>query len=332
MKISNETKVGVLTISALTLLILGFNYLKGKELFKKNRKIYAVFGDLGGLSTSNEVKINGYVIGTVYKIEKKDKDLKEIVATINLKEDVNIPKDSRAVITSPLVGSYFINIQKGKEKIYLTPGDTLKSDVDKGILDDVKAQLTPTLDKVRLTLDSLNSVFNSINGILNAQARENLTQSLMNINRATSSLNNLLNSSTGPLARTLNNAEQMTASLRGNTDNINATINNAKITSEKLAKLDLKPTIDSLNAFVKQLKSISSRLDSKDGTIGALLNDRSLYNQINQAILSFEILADDMRANPKRYVNLSIFGRKDRSGPITSPLRKDTIRIGVNDK
>jgi phospholipid/cholesterol/gamma-HCH transport system substrate-binding protein len=182
---------------------------------------------------------------------------------------------------------------------------------------------------VKRTLDSLNSVFNSINGVLNASARENLQQSLININRATSSLNNLLNSSTGPLARTLNNAEEMTASLKDNTADIKATINNAKVATEKFSKLDLKPTIDSLNAVVIKLKSISQRIDSKDGTLGALINDRTLYNNINAAIISFETLADDLRANPKRYVNLSIFGRKDRSGPITSPLRKDTVRIGL---
>lgn len=331
MKISNETKVGVLTISALTLLILGFNYLKGKQLFKKNRKIYAVFTDLGGLSTSNEVKINGYVIGTVYKIEKKDLDLREIVATINLKEVVNIPRDSKAIITSPLVGSWYINIEKGTDPVNLGVGDTLKSRLDVSILDDVKAQLNPTLDKVRLTLDSLNIVFSSVNRILSGQTRTDLQQTLSNLNRASSSLNNLLNSSTGPLARTLNNAEEMTAGLKSNTDAINATINNAKVASEKLARLELQPTLDSLNAFVLQLKTVSAKIASKEGSLGALINDRSLYNQLNKTILSFEILADDLRANPKRYVNLSLIGRKDRSGPITSPLPKDTIRIGLDD-
>ncbi len=325
MKISNETKVGVLTISALTILILGFNYLKGKELFKKSRKIYAVFSDLGGLSTSNEVKVNGYVIGTVYRIEKKDKDLNEIVATINLKDFVNIPKDSKAIITSPLVGSWYINIEKGKDSHFLEVGDTLGSRVDVGILDDVKAQLNPVLGKVKTTLDSLNTVFGSINGILNAEARADLTQTLNNLNRASSSLNSLLNSATGPLAKTLQNAEDFSSSLKSSSDDIKLTISNAKTATDKLARLDIQPTIDSVNAVVKQLRSLSARINSKDGTLGALLNDRALYDQLNKTILGFEILADDLRANPKRYVNLSIFGRKDRNGPITSPLRKDTI-------
>ena len=314
MKISNETKVGILTITGLTILILGFNFLKGKDLFKKSKKIYAVFKDLGTLSKSNEVKVNGYVIGSVYSLAAKDKDMSGIVATINLSQEVNIPKDSKAMISSPLVGASYIVIQKGTSSEFLSPGDTLITIVDVGLLDDVKAQLTPTLTKVRTTLDSLNNVFGSINGVLNSEARTNLQQTLANLNRASSSLTGLMDNQTGALAKTLNN-----------TDDITATIKNAKTASEKLAALELKPTIDSLNAMIGSLKSAAAKISSNDGTLGALLNDKTLYNKLTDAILSAEILMDDLRTNPKRYVNLSIFGKKDKNGPITSPAIKDSI-------
>ena len=325
MKISNETKVGILTISALTVLILGFNFLKGKDLFKKSRKIHAVFNDLGGLSRSNEVKVNGYVIGTVYSLNKKDANLDEIVATINLTEDVNIPKDSKAIITSPLVGSWYINIEKGESSEFLKPGDTLKSKLDVGILDDVKAQLTPTLTKVRSTLDTLNTVLGSVNGILNSEAKNNLQQTLANLNRASSALNGLLDNQSGSLAKTLNNAEAISQSLKNNTEDITATIGNAKKASEKFAALDIQPTLDSLNSMISNLKAVASKLNSNEGTLGALMNDRTLYKKITDAILSAEILMDDIRAHPKRYVNFSIFGRKDKGGALTSPSVKDSI-------
>jgi phospholipid/cholesterol/gamma-HCH transport system substrate-binding protein len=325
MKISNETKVGILTISALTILILGFNFLKGKDLFKKSKKIYAVFNDLGGLSRSNEVKVNGYVIGNVYSLNKKDANLDEIVATINLTEEVNIPKDSKAIITSPLVGSWYISIEKGASLEFLKPGDTLKSKLDVGILDDVKAQLTPTLTKVRNTLDTLNTVLGSVNGLLNSEAKNNLQQTLANLNRASSALNGLLDNQSGSLAKTLNNAEAITQSLKKNTEDITATIGNAKKASEKLAALEIQPAIDSLNAMISNLKSVAVKLNSNEGTLGALMNDRTLYKKITDAILSAEILMDDMRAHPKRYVNFSIFGRKDKGGALTSPSVKDSI-------
>jgi phospholipid/cholesterol/gamma-HCH transport system substrate-binding protein len=325
MKISNETKVGVLTIISLVLLILGFNFLKGKDIFTRSKKIYAVFKDLGPLSKSNEVKINGYVIGKVYDLEAKDKDITGIVATINLTEEVNIPDNSQAYISSPLVGASFISIEKGDSPAYLKPGDTLNTRRDTGLFDDVKAQLNPTLDKVREGIDSLKIVFSNLNRILTSDAKNNLQQTLANLNQASSSLSSLLDPQTGALARSLNNAESITANFRRNNDSITMMFSNAKRFSENLARLDLQKTMDSLESAISQLKSTVAKISSKDGTLGALIYDRQLYNKLYDAILGAEILLDDLRYNPKRYVNLSIFGRKDRDGPITSPAKKDSI-------
>ncbi len=325
MKVSNETKVGILTIVSLTILILGFNFLKGKDVLKKRHKIYAVFTDLGPLSKSNEVKINGYVIGSVYDLEARDKAITGIVATINLTEDVQIPRDSRAYISSPLVGASFINIEMGKDTVYLEPGDTLKTRIDAGLLDDVKAQLNPTLTKVRSVLDTLTSTLSGVNGLINSDAKVNLQQTLANLNRASSALNGLLDNQTGPLAATLNNARDITANIRANNDSISIIISNAKQFSDNLARLAIQPTIDSLNAVISNLKKTVARINSKDGTLGALINDRALYNKLNDLILSGEILVDDLRAHPKRYVNLSIFGKKDKGDYLTSPLKKDSI-------
>ncbi|MBK6935617.1 MAG: MCE family protein [Chitinophagaceae bacterium] len=325
MKISNETRVGILTTTALTLLILGFNFLKGKDLFKKNKMIHAVFHNLGGLEKSNDVKVNGYKVGKVYTIGMKDQSMEEFIVTINLKEDVHIPKDSKAIITSTLTGIWSINIEKGELRDFLKPGDTLESKLDVTILDDVKAQLTPTLTKVRITLDSLNSVFGKINGVLNTEAKHNIQQTLANLNTASSSLNGLLDNQNGALAKTLNNAEQLTSGLKENTDDIRATVSNAKKASEKLANLEIQPTIESLQETIKELKAVVAKMNSKDGTLGALINDKALYNKLSDAILSAEILMDDLRTHPKRYVNLSIFGKKDKTGPITSPAIKDSI-------
>jgi phospholipid/cholesterol/gamma-HCH transport system substrate-binding protein len=325
MKVSNETKVGVLTISALTILILGFNFLKGKDIFKKTKKIYAVFSDLGSLSKSNEVKINGYVIGSVYQLDALDSNVNGIVATINLTKDVKIPKDSKAYISAPLIGASYLVIEKGKSDTVLKSGDTLATRIDNSILDDVKAQLNPTLAKVRNSLDTLDLVLGNVNKVIGAENRNNLQQTLANLNRASSSLNGFLDNQTGPIAMTLKNANELTEELKKNTDNINKTIGNAKKASEKLAALELQPTIDSLNAAIGVFKTTAAKIASKDGSLGALINDKSLYNKLNNAILSAEILMDDLRAHPKRYVNLSIFGRKDKGGALTSPSIKDSI-------
>jgi phospholipid/cholesterol/gamma-HCH transport system substrate-binding protein len=326
MKISNETKVGILSITALVLLIVGFNFLKGRDLFNKSKKIYMVFTDLGSLAKSNEVKINGWVIGKVYELDAQDKNVNGIVATINLSEEVNIPEDSKGYISSPIIGSSYIVIEKGASTTDLKPGDTLNTRIDAGIFDDVKSQLTPTLSKVREGIDSVKMLLSSVNRLFDANSRINLQQTLANLNMATNSLNKMLDQETGPLAKSLNNVSAITENLKKNNDSITAVISNAKIVTEKLAKLEIQPTIDTLGAAISQLKAVIAKINSKDGTLGALINDKQLYNKLTDAILSAEILMDDLRTNPKRYVNLSVFGRKDKNGPITSPTKKDTIR------
>lgn len=325
MKISNETKVGVLTISALTILILGFNFLKGKDIFKKSDKIYAVFSDLGSLSKSNEVKINGYVIGSVYELDAQDKNVNGIVATINLTKNVNIPKDSKAFISAPLIGASYLVIEKGQSTDYLKSGDTLATRIDNSILDDVKAQFSPTLAKVRNSLDTLDMVLGNVNRVIGKENRDNLNQLLSNLNKASGSLNSFLDKDNGPLAKILDNAYAVTDNLKKSNDSITAFFSNAKQFTEKLTRLDLQQTLDSVHSLLAEMRSTLQKVTSNNGTIGKLINSAEFYTRLNNAILSAEILMDDLRTNPKRYVNLSIFGRKARDGALTSPAKKDSI-------
>lgn len=329
MKISNETKVGVLSLTALVLLILGFNYLKGKDIFNRSNKIYMIFYDLGGLAKSNEVKINGYVIGKVYELNA-DKNVSGIVATINLTEDVNIPDNSMAVISSPLIGTSYIDIEKGNSTTYLHPGDTLRTRNDASLLDDVKSQLNPTLTSVREGIDSVKLLLSNVNKLFTAEARNHLQHTLSNLDMASNSLNKMMDAQNGPLARSLNNFNSITENLKDNNDSIDAVISNANRVAAKLAAVEIQPLIDTLGATLSRLKSTVAKIDSKEGSLGALINDKQLYNKLYDAILSAEILMDDLRSNPKRYVNLSIFGKKDKNGPLTSPTKKDTLPPGGN--
>ncbi|HYM92506.1 MAG TPA: MlaD family protein [Chitinophagaceae bacterium] len=330
MKISNETKVGILTIIALTFLILGFNFLKGKDLFDKRKRIYAIFSDLGSLEKSNDVKINGLPIGKVYDYNPKDKDVNGIVVTITLSRDVNIPDNSQAYISAPLVGASYIIIEKGNSPTSMKSGDTLHTRVDNGILGDVKAQLNPTLVKVRSALDSLTVVFKNINKLFNTETKGNLQQTIANLNDASNSLKTLMKSDSSPLVKTLNNFSSVSENFKKNNDTITAAISNAKKLTEKLSKLDLQQTIDSVQTVLTELKKTLAKITSDKGTIGALMNDKELYNKINQAVLSVEILMDDIRVHPKRYLGNIIFNRKDKSGPLTSPAKKDTLSSDKN--
>lgn len=148
---------------------------------------------------------------------------------------------------------------------------------------------------------------------------------MANLNNATRSLNMMLDPSNSALARSLNNVGSITDNLRKNNDSISLVISNAKQFSQKLSRLDLDRTMDTLQAAVSQLRGTIAKMSSTDGTLGALINDKKLYNQFTDVALSLEILLDDLRAHPKRYVNLSIFGKKDKGGALTSPSKKDTL-------
>jgi phospholipid/cholesterol/gamma-HCH transport system substrate-binding protein len=327
MKINNETKVGILTIIALVMLILGFNYLKGKDLFNSTKKIYAVFPKLGSLVKSNEVKINGLTVGTVYALEETDKNVSGIKVTISLTRDVNIPSNSVAYINASLVGLGAANIviEKGDAATYLKDGDRLNTRIDEGLFGGLSSEVAPTLSKIRNALDSLNKVFGNINTVFDAGAKNNLQATIANLTLASHSLNKMLDSEKGALASTLNNVNSITGNLKNNNDSITAIMSNTKKFTAQLAGLDLKQTMDTLQATVSMLKTTIAKIGSKDGTLGALINDRALYNKLNDAVLSAEILIDDLRAHPKRYVNLSVFGKKDKGGALTSPAKKDTV-------
>lgn len=327
MKITNEAKVGIMTIIALAMLILGFNYLKGKDVFNNTKKIYAVFPKLGSLVKSNEVKINGLTIGNVYALEPVDKDVSGVSVTISLTRDVNIPKNSMAYITAPLggLGSANIIIERGDATDYLKDGDTLNTRIDEGLFGGLTSEVQPTLSRVRNTLDTVSKVLSNVNTIFDLNTKNNLQHTIANLAIASNSLNKLLDMQTSALASSLNNVNSITGNLKNNNDSITAILSNTKKFSEKLARLELEQTMDTLQAALGSLKSIVTKMSSKDGTLGALINDRQLYNKLNDAVLSAEILIDDLRAHPKRYVNLSIFGKKDKGGALTSPAVKDTV-------
>jgi len=328
MKISNETKVGILTIVALTLLIVGFNFLKGKNVFGHEKHLYAVFYDLGSLRKSNDVKMKGLPIGAVYDYTEIDKNLSGIIVTITLKRDVNIPKDSKATIESELLGTTYLNVAQGQSTDFLKDGDTLVTDRASSFLGDVKAQITPTLTSVRGAIDSLKIVLGGLNRLFEKDTKSNISEIIRNLKETTTSLNKLLNAESSALSATLNNANSITGNLKKNNDSITATISSIKRAADKFSGLEVQPTIDSLQASINEFKNILNKFNSNEGTLGLLMKDRAVYDELKNLLLGIEILFDDIRVNPKRYTGSLIFNRKDRTGPLTSPAKKDSIPPG----
>lgn len=328
MKISNETKVGVLTAIAITLLILGFNYLKGKSIATRNDQLYGVFTNVEGLQPSNPVFINGLQVGKVSSMHKKDKNLSGIVVTIDLTEDVNIPDNSVAAIDNQLLGTTSIKIELGGSKKFLEDGATIQTTELPGLQKKLESTLNPAIANINKTLEALNDLILKVGSIIDPNAKGNIQQMLANLNSATKSLDQMVNPQTGSLGKSLKNVETITNGLAKDGGKIDSTIDNFSKLSHNLSNAKISETIDALKNSLTNFNAILAKMNSKDGTLGALLNDRQLYDEFRQTNRSLNTLLDDLRVNPKRYVNISVFGKKDKKGPIMAPLSDSTSNKG----
>jgi phospholipid/cholesterol/gamma-HCH transport system substrate-binding protein len=329
MKINNETKVGILAVVAILILVFGFNFLKGQQIFKKQPTLYAIFKNLGSLEKSNVVKVNGLPIGTVYDFKPTNKEVDSIIVEIHLNRDVHIPDNSIALIDGSVLGAAYITIEKGASNSFLQSGDTINTRLDEGLIASLKTQLTPTITRVNETLDSLKIAVGGINSMLDPNTQGNLKSIFANLAVSSAYLQRMLNTETGAVAQAVGHLNSVTGNLAKNNDQVTQAIRNVEITTGNLANARIKETVDALEGTVNELKGAITKLDqninSDKGTLGKLMNDQKLYNQMNRAALSLEILLDDLRAHPKRYVNISVFGGKTKPDPLTSPLVKDTV-------
>lgn len=321
MKIANETKIGVLAVVAVTGLILGFNFLKGSSLFEHTKKIYAVFNNVEGMEVSNQVQVKGLTIGSVAAINESDKDLtRGIVVTIVLKKDVHIPKNSIGSINSGLISSSTIVIARGDDTQFLGDGDTLQTEQKANLLSQVQASVNPVILSLNGTLKSLDSLVKVVGTLFDPKLKNNLTSIVANLATSSASLQTLLNAQSGELAKALKNVDDFTGNLAKNNEHVTNTLQNLDKTSANLAAAKIPETLESLQSTVTELKGVVAKVNSPNGSLGLLLNDKKLYQNLEGTSRSLNILLDDVRVHPKRYVNISVFGRKDKSGPLMAPV------------
>jgi len=332
MKISNEIKVGALTSIAIVSLILGFNFLKGKTILKTGNYLHARYSDTKGIMISNAVYVNGFQVGSVADIENEDQTLRNIVISIKLKGNYEIPSNSIAVINSNPLGSPSLEIRLGNVKTFLKSGDTITTAASSSMLGGIMDKLTPVTDQLKITIHTLDSVMKNINTIFDPSTKNNLQSVILNVNKTTASLvtssaslQDMLNKQTGTIIQSMNNVNSFTKNLSDNNDKITKTLENVNKASDNFSKADINGSVEKLKSAIDNLNKIMVKINSTDGSMGKLMNDPNLYNNLNNTIKSANILVDDLRLHPKRYVSLSVFGKKDKTGPLMAPL-SDTVK------
>ncbi|MCW3464354.1 MlaD family protein [Chitinophaga nivalis] len=330
LKLSNETKVGILTVLGITLLVLGFNLLKGKSLFSSNQTIYAVYKQVNGLQPSNAVQVNGLIIGNVTKLDIMNNDPSRILVTLTLKKKVPIPRNSVARISSDLLGTKTVQMDLGNASEYLKNGDTIYASVDGSMTDALKEQLNPLVKKLEGTLSNIDSVLITVNNILDTTAKGNLQDAIRNLNvtmrnftHTSASLNGMLDPKSGNIQQTFNNLASITGNLKDNNAKITGILDNAQKATDALAKGNIDKTLSQLQQTVTNLNQTIAKLNTTDGTAGLLLNDKKVYNNLQYSLGNLNKLLEDLRVNPKRYVHFSLFGKKDK----TKPLPSDSVTV-----
>jgi len=307
LKISREVKTGVLVLLGILLLYYGFNYLKGRDLFNSSQTLYTEYDNVEGLVSSTPVTINGLNVGKVDNIGFKGDGSGKLLIKLLVNSDFKFSKNSTAELyETGLIGGKAIAIIPAFDGAEIAEdNDVLKSTVKAGLTDLVNQRLTPLQEKIEIMMVGADSLLTNLNDVFDEKTKTSLRNSvsglnnvIQNFNNTSISLNRLMSNNEEKLNNTLSNVDTMSSNLLK--------------TSEQLVNTNLDQTIKNLEATIQNFNTISSKIENGEGSIGKLLKDEALYNNLEGASLQLEQLLEDMKLNPKRYVHFSLFGKKPK--------------------
>jgi phospholipid/cholesterol/gamma-HCH transport system substrate-binding protein len=305
LKISNEIKTGILALFSIALFIFGYSYLKSNDIFVSDRTFYAIYPDVEGVVSGTPVTINGFPIGSIQKISfYKNNDL---IVKFRIENDIKFSKNSLAQIyeTGLIGGKALAIIPANDNSKMAVSNDTLKSSIAPGLTDLVNKKITNLQVKIESMIVSADSVLQNINKVFDDSTRNNLRASVSGFNQTISDLKET--SSTIKLLVNSNKSE-IDSSLK----NISDFSEDFSKISTKINESDFDKTLDNLKNSSSELNELLSKINNGNGTVGKLVSSDSLFNNLNKASKSIDLLLEDVRLNPYRYIHFSIFGKKNK--------------------
>ncbi len=317
MKLTREIKTAILVISAILLFIWGYSFLKGRDLFTNYKTLYVEYKNVEGLATSAPVTINGLSIGKVNKIDI-NKDNGAIKVELQINTDFPIKSQSVAEIYAPSpIGGKQIAILPSDKGVEVKDGDFLIASSKLGLTDELAKQIEPLKDKIEKLLDNANVMLVNINEVLDAKSKQNLRNSLATLDQtmtefhtASKQLNTILAENKSKMGSTMNNLDKTVA----NFNKISSDIDQAK----------LGEVVQNMQTTLNKVNGIMGSIESGKGTMGKLVKDEALYTNMTKTSKELELLLQDLRLYPTRYVNVSLFGKKNK--PYVGPTANDTIK------
>jgi phospholipid/cholesterol/gamma-HCH transport system substrate-binding protein len=312
LKISNETKIGALTAIAITVLILGYSFLKGNDIFSGSNKFYAVYKSVDGLSISKPVLVNGFQIGRISKMTLRADG--HTVVEFKVEKQYNVPSNTLAkLVSTDLLGSKAIVFEYGNSNTYAEDTDTLRADIQGSLAE----SLQPIQTKAEDLIGRLDSALASVNKILNPGFQRNVDRSFMSIANSlqtleatTKKIDALVGGQSDHINNILTNADAVSTNLKTSTEHLTGISANFEKVSSDVANANIKQTLDNTNKAMADLQDAINKINSGKGSVGLLINDDKMYNNLKDASASLNNLLIDLKAHPKRYVSFSVFGGK----------------------
>ena len=299
MKLTKEIKIALVAIVGILVMYFGINFLKGMNLFSTNNAYYMTFDDIQGLGASTPIYADGYKVGTVDGMEYDYKENGPIKVKVDINKDLRIPQGSKAEIVKDLMGNLQVNLllaNNPRERV--EPGGVIPGAVNGGMMDKA-ANLIPVVEKM---LPKLDSILTSVNVLLADPA---LAASLHNVESITSNLT--------VSTRELNTLMAgLNKQVPGMVRRANGVLDNTNRLTANLASLDVQGTLNKVNQTLESAHQFTEKLNSNQGSLGLLMNDTKLYDNLTSTMSHADSLVIDLKAHPKRYVHFSVFGRKDK--------------------
>lgn len=317
MKVASEIKVGAVIIVAIGLLYFGMNYLKGSDIFSNSRYFYAIYDKVDGLNTDNVVLVNGYKVGRVASITLLPQEQNSIIVKMEILENGLLIPDSTVakIVSQDLLGSKAITLEFGNDTNYHESGDTLISGIEEALKSVIEEKLAPLQAQVELVIDETRDLVTSTKILVNTtnESVEKAKTSMDIINKTTADIDKLVIEQNANLTRVLGDITAIATNIRNNSENINEIMENVAIISDSLTRANYASAIQNASNALAQLDSMILKINQGEGSLGMLLSDDRLYNNLEQAALEIDKLAEDLRVHPERYVHFSVFGKKEDS-------------------
>lgn len=313
--IKREVKLALTAIAAIVILIWGINFLKAKVLFDRNNVFYGLYDRVDGLKISSSVIYRGYSVGQVTAIQFTGEHFDKVLVQFSVGKKLEIPSNTIAAIqSSDLMGSKSINLIPGDAPTYAHSGDTLRTQLELGIVEQLNKQLAPLKKKAETIMVSLDSVLVALQEIFSEGANGNIRTSLKSVSRtldnveqASGTLNHLLAKESGRISDILENVNNISANLENSNADISRTIVNVSAISDSLKEVNLNQSVRYLNGVLLQTDSILAKINRGKGTLGEAVNNDELYYNLTALSTNLNKLLTEFRENPKRFVNLSVF-------------------------